>query len=371
MRFSSLVDQEQVRRILIQTADRDQLPNSFLFCGPEGVGKWVAALALTAYLNCRDSSENDSCGRCAPCRQIDKLQYPNLNIAVPTPPSKSDKEENENYWEILNQKIAEPYALISGKRQMSIPVATVRDIRRNLAQKPSVDGHRVVVIEQMDRMLTSSADALLKLIEEPPPRTLMIITTSRPERIPQTVVSRCRRVRFARLATPAIATYLTDHAAVSENQARVLARLCSGSLGRALYLTDEDITQDREIAKLIFKGFFDADLAEVIAEASELLPTTDRFRINRILAVWQSLFRDLLLLQSGTDRTTLINVDFAVELERLAGRAMNPKALAGVPAVIGAVIDDIDINVETRTAVAALLIDLARRLGLQRETRTR
>lgn len=363
MDFRSLAGQETVKRILVRTVDRDFVPNSFLFYGPEGVGKWGAALALAAYLNCRNRVDGDSCGTCPPCRQIRKLQYPNLFIAIPTPPSKNDTEEIENYWEILNRKIAEPYALITGRRQMTIPVATVRQIRLSLGQKPPVDGLRVVIIEQMDRMLSGSADALLKLVEEPPSRTLIIITTSRPERIPATIVSRCRRVRFARLAASAIRDYLIAKAGRDEQQASLLARLCHGSLGMALYLTEEDNAQDREVAKLLFKGIFQAETTEAAAEAMELLPTGDRFRLNRILAAWQTLFRDIMLLQSGSRESYLANIDFVGELERLAGRPVNQKALVKIPALIGSVMEDIDLNVEPNTAVAALIIEIRNQIA--------
>lgn len=363
MDFKSLAGQDTVKRILIRTVDRENIPNSFLFHGPEGVGKWGAALALAAYLNCRNRGDGDSCGNCPPCRQIQKLQYPNLFIAIPTPPSKSDGEELENYWDLLNRKIAEPYGLIAGRRQMTIPVNTVRDIRKNLGQKPTVDGRRVVIIEQMDRMLSGSADALLKLVEEPPPRTLIIITTARPDRIPATIISRCRRVRFARLSSAAIREYLVAKAGRDEKEAALLARLCHGSLGTALYLTEDDNAQDREVAKLLFKGIFQAPANEVAAEAAELLPTGDRYRLNRVLAVWQTLFRDLMALQSGARQTHLVNIDFVGELERLAGRPADQKGMMSIPAMIGTVMEDIDLNVEPQTAMAALVIGICGRIA--------
>lgn len=323
------------------------------------------ALAVAAYLNCRARTPGDSCGACPPCRQIMKLQYPNLFIALPTPPSKSETEENENYWDILREKIAEPYALISGRRQMTIPVAAVREIKHSLAQKPPVDGLRVVIIEQMDRMLSGSADALLKLVEEPPPRTLLIITTSRLEKIPQTIVSRCRRVRFARLTDAAVRAYLIQKADLAESAATLLAKLCQGSLGKALYLTDDENTQDREVAKLLFKGIFQAPAVTVMAEAADLLPGTDRFRLNRILAAWQSLFRDIILLQNGAETRHLTNTDFAAELERLAARPVNQKTLLPIPARIGGVMADIELNVEPHTAVGALIVEIQKHLGLK------
>lgn len=363
MNFKSLAGQEHITGMLTRTADRRQLPNSYLFAGPEGVGKWATALALTAYLNCRQPVDGDSCGRCPSCRQMQKLQHPNLYIAIPTPPSKKDREEFENYWAILEQKIAEPYSLISGSRQMSIPVATVREMKRSLAQKAPAGGRRVVIIEQMERMLTSSADALLKLVEEPPTQTLIIITASRPEKLLATIVSRCREVNFGHLPETAIGAYLTERAGLAQSAAILLSRLCQGSLGRALYLADADNAQDREVAKLVFKGLATADAATVLAEAAEMLPFRDRFRINRVIAAWQTMVRDVIAIKSGAAGGDVINVDFAADLERLAARDMPLKALLALPAQMSSVIADIELNVETQTAVGALLIDMQRRLG--------
>jgi DNA polymerase III subunit delta' len=241
---------------------------------------------------------------------------------------------------------------------MSIPVSTVREMKRNLAQRPSAGGQRVVIIEQMDRMLTTSADALLKLIEEPPARTLIIITTSRPERLLPTIISRCRRIRFSLLPEPAIKTYLTERNEIADGAAALLARLAQGSLGRALYLGDAEIHQDREIAKLLFKGVFISDPAELVAEGADLLPLNDRHRFNRIINIWQGFIRDLISLRCGAKAERLINIDFASELDRLAGRQMAEKKLLALPQRLGAVIEDVDLNVDLKSAAGYLLLQM-------------
>lgn len=365
MNFNRLKGQEKVREILTKTANNKQLPNSYLFSGPEGVGKWTAALSLTAYLNCQNPNSEDSCGACPSCKQISKLQHPNLFIAIPTPPSKNEKEEFANYWEILENKIVEPYSLITGQRQMSIPVATVRQIKQKLNQKAELTGTRVIIIDQMDRMLTSSGDALLKLVEEPPSDTLIIITSSNPEKLLDTIVSRCRVISFSRLSDEIISSYLIEKEVAVDKKAELLAKLSQGSIGRALYLSDDDITQDREIAKLIFKGMFLGPAIDLITEAGDLLPYRDRFRITRIIGFWQSLFRDLILIKNGSGNDKLINIDYTVELERLASKNLDIEQLLKIPAYLGEIISDIQLNVSTQTAVAALLIDIPKRIKYQ------
>ncbi|MEZ5360087.1 MAG: AAA family ATPase [Candidatus Zixiibacteriota bacterium] len=369
MRFKDVINQDMVKQVLVRTVDRDQLPNSFLFSGPEGSGKWAAALALTAYINCRQPHDGDSCGECPPCRQVQKLQFQNLFIAIPTPPSKSEKEEFDNYWEILNGKIEEPYGLITGERQMSIPVATVRQMKKSLSQKAPELGRRVVLIEQMDRMLTSSADALLKLIEEPPARTLIIITTSRPEKLLPTIISRCREIHFGHLDNESIAKYLVGHTECNEKQAQVFSRLCQGSLGRALYLTSGDNSQDREVAKMLFKGFFLTDTGALIAEAGDLLPFKDRFRINRIIGHWQSLFRDIIVLKNSAGNDNVINIDFISELERMASMPLPLNPLLQIPGYLNSVMHDIELNVETQIAIGALIAEVRQRLQLTASSR--
>lgn len=360
MIFKSVIDQKAVIKNLTLLADKDHLPNSFLFYGPEGVGKWSMALALTSYLNCRYKVNNDSCGSCPTCKQIDHLQFPNLFLAVPTPPSKKDEEETDNYWDILNRKIERPYSLITGQRQMSIPVEAIRRMKKDLAQTPPTAGTRVVIIEQMDRMLTSSADALLKIIEEPPSRTLVIITTSRPEKILPTIISRCRRIRFSHLSEQTITRRLIDDYKITDKSALLLARLSSGSLGRALYLADDENRQDREIAKLIMKGIFLESPEKVIAEAIELLPLRDRFRLNRVIAAWQTIARDIILIQTGAGEEAVINIDFFDDLRKFSARPVNPGQILKLPQYLGSVRADIDLNVDTRSAVAAAIIEMSK-----------
>lgn len=358
MNFESVVGQNQPLEILVKTADRDHLPNSFLFSGPDGVGKWGTAVALAAYLNCQDKTEKDSCGKCPSCKQISNLQFPDLFIAIPTPPSKSDKEEKGNYWSILEDKIAEPYGLIGGQKQMSIPVAMVREMKKRLMQKASANGKRVVIIDQMDRMLTASADALLKMIEEPPENTLIIITTARKEKLLPTIISRCREIKFGRLSETDVATYLQNKAELTKSTAQLFAGLSQGSIGAALYLMDEGNRQDREVAKLIFKGLFLSDPATVASEATDLLPLRDRYRLSRVLAVWQTLFRDLILLRNGGQGENLINRDFRPELEKMAGRNIQLSALFEIPAILARTSEDINLNVEPKAAVSSLIIKI-------------
>jgi DNA polymerase-3 subunit delta' len=247
---------------------------------------------------------------------------------------------------------------------MSIPVATVREMRRDLYQKAPQAGKRVVLIEQMDRMLMTSADALLKLVEEPPAQTLIIITTSHAEKLLPTIISRCRQVRFARLPEAEIAGYLTGHTDLSDAKAALLARLSRGSLGHALYLAAGENEQDREVAKLIFKGMFQIRPIDLIAEAADVLPYNDRFRLNRIIGVWQTLFRDIIFLKNGEQSERLVNVDFIGELEKIAARDIRQEHLLDIPAFLGSVIDDINLNVDTYSAIGAVIIDVRRRLGL-------
>ena len=110
---------------------------------------------------------------------------------------------------------------------------------------------------------------------------------------------------------------------------------------------------------------FTSDPIDLIAEASDILPFTDRFRINRIINIWQTLFRDLILLTGGQQNRLLINVDFAAELEKIAARDLPQGKLLEIPAHLGSVTQDIDLNVDTRSAVGALLIDLHRMLNIR------
>lgn len=284
-----LVGQEAAAERLSQLVAADRLAHALLFEGPEGVGKFTAAMALARGLLCRRPPRPaQSCGECASCVKQETGSHADLHLVT---------------TEAARIKISE-----------------IREAERGLALRPVEGGRKVLVIEDGHRMTIEAQNALLKTLEEPPGAAHIILTTSRLRNILPTVVSRCQRVRFAPLTAPQIAEVIGRDGTISKPQAAMIAALAQGSLGRAQSLDVEALTADRDrVADLDLRLFGATPNSAIDAvERAADLGSDRRSMMNALdlLALW---LRDQVLLASGGDQP-IANVDRTADLESLAGR---------------------------------------------------
>ncbi len=341
------------------------LASTYLFYGSDGLGKWPTALAVAALANCEQPSTDDTgavvdaCGQCRNCRQILNFSFPEFHVAVPIPPHKTESEANELTLEYIEQKKQEPYRIITSNRQLTIPIDIARAIKRATAIKPPENITRIILFYQMERMLFSSADALLKLIEEPPPETIIILTTRDPEELLPTIQSRAQKIAFKPIAVSEIADYLNRKYEIAEEKAAFYAGLSGGSIGQALNLIDEeDKSSLRETSFLIFKEIFKKDNPSAVAIVDEFINPNNRGEVELILSFWQSFLADIILVRFGKDSAGLVNVDFKAELEKLSAKILNPEDFSDAVENIKRLSLSIRRNVHIRPAMADFILDL-------------
>lgn len=368
--LNDICHQDTARTIILNSFNRDRLASTYLFFGIDGVGKWAAAIALAALTNCQEPQKDDSgritdaCGRCRNCRQIIRLNFPEMHFALPLPPHRSESDADKLTQEYLEQKKDEPYAIITSPRQLTIPVNTARAIRRKAAIKPPAGTKRIIVFYRMENMLPASADSLLKLIEEPPPETIIILTAESPNHLLPTIQSRSQKIRFKPLPTDIIARYLVDHYRTPEKKAEFYARLAGGSLGQALLSLDEDDrSSQRQTAFLMFKSLFGDDTPAAVASLNELLNPRDRGGTEQILKYWQSFLSDLIIIKYAGEPTDIINTDLLAEMEKLAGRITGSDSFMELQNEIKKVILLLKRNVHIRPAMTSMALNFRRHLG--------
>lgn len=235
-----------------------RLPQSLLLHGPEGVGKqrlavWIGALAL-----CGSTDTLRPCGACASCRMVGRLQHPDLHWFFPLArpkgshtPAKLRKLFEDAREEEMALRRANPIAVTDIDASGAIYLAMVDELRSRATRRPAVGSSSIFVIGDAERMVPQAssqeaANAFLKLLEEPPPDTVLILTSSRPGSLLPTIRSRVLAVRVTQPEPDEAAEFLERVAELPPATARELARRSQGAVGAALRLAEADAAEADE-----------------------------------------------------------------------------------------------------------------------------
>ena len=357
--------QPRAWEILARSFQSNRLAGTYLFSGRDGIGRWPLCISLTALVNCETPVEGSHglpgpCGECRNCHHIFSLNFEGLLFALPVPPHKKSDDALDLTQEIIQAKREEPFLVVSGAGSRTIPVASARRIKRSLASKAS-DLIRVVLFFQMENMLEASTDALLKMIEEPPADTIIVMTARRPDALLPTVRSRAREIRLDRIAESVVAKYLMEQYQVPSERADLLARLSEGSIGAALDLVstmDGDGGSWRQVGFHLFRQLFGESGAEAVAVLNERVNMKDRAEVLQLLAFWQSLIRDCTVVGVSGDASDITNIDLADGIRTLAAHFQGAHPAAEMTDRIKLTLADLQRNVHIPGALAALVLDL-------------
>jgi DNA polymerase-3 subunit delta' len=233
----------------------------------------------------------------------------------------------------------------------------VRAIKRRAAIKPEAGYRRIILIYQMEKMLQASADALLKLIEEPPKNTIIILTAPKPDNLLPTIHSRAQKIRFGRYKSDSIKRYLSGNFDIKERNAEFLAGLAEGSIGRAIDLAADDkyMTLRRE-SYSILKSLFRNDRVSAVAKVNEFVNPRDQAHFSNFLKCWQSFLADMIILKYGKSQNKIVNQDLKPELENLVNFVSDHEVFVRMKSDLKDTVDSLKRNVHIRPAVSALVI---------------
>lgn len=201
MLFKEIIGQEEVKQKLLTLVRDDRTPHALMLFGPEGNGKLALAVAMTQYLSCSDRQGNDSCGACPSCIKFSKLVHPDLHFVVPVlkTVSMTAPPVSDDYAEVWRETLLKDAYLTENQwyeslgaenKQGIINVKESENIIRKLGFKPYESDYRMVIIWLPEKMNQSAANKLLKLIEEPPEKTLILMVSEHTDRILPTILSR-------------------------------------------------------------------------------------------------------------------------------------------------------------------------------------
>lgn len=372
--WADLVGQERVTDVLRQAVrgGRHAMTHAWLVTGPPGSGRSNAARAFAAALQC----PNDGCGDCDVCRQSLSGAHPDVTLVR--------------------------------TEQLSIGVDEVRDLVRRAAMAPTMGRRQVLVVEDADRITERGADALLKAIEEPAPRTVWLLCAPTPDDVVVTIRSRCRTVELATPSARAIATLLERRDGVPGELAAFAARVAQGHIGRARALarheearlrraeilrlpsrltslgacltaaanmveaaseeaaqatSELDARERAELSEALGVGTKGARPRNAAAALKELeeqqkarAKRLQRDALDRVLTELTTYYRDVLTLQTGAG-VGLINAELAPDITTVARRTTPEATLGRIDAIL-ACRTALETNVAPLLAMEALMIGL-------------
>lgn len=356
MPWNRVVGQDRVVDVLRRAVAGERVAQAYLFHGPEGTGKRVAAMMLAQALECerRQPGDGDACGECNPCRKVERVVHPDvqMHLAVPsTHQRSSDKKEptkaaHDDIAARLHLLAEEPYAEISYRRRPDLEdpekasnlqafyaVERMRDIMKELRYTPVEGKHRISIFIDADTMRKEAANAFLKSLEEPTLQTTIILTTTRVDALLPTIISRCQRLRFEMLGAEEIEQALVERGVAHGTQAALVARMADGSLTGALELArSPELAARRELVLQFFRNAYSGDILQQ-EEVITALNRLGREPLVGVLHLMMSWVRDLVLAQTLGEDAPLINVDQRDAINRFVGNLPHAR-LGDMAAVI-------------------------------------
>jgi len=309
--------------VLLQRAiDTNHVAHAYLFTGPANVGKTHLAKEMAAALNC--TGHMPPCGSCRACVKVAQGTHPDLLLIEP------------------------------GKG--SIKIDQIRELQRQLALSPYEGRWRVAVIADFQAATVEAANALLKTLEEPPARVVLILTATDASLLLPTIVSRCQLLPLRGLPFQQIERVLIDRWHERPDLARLLSRLSGGRIGWAISAAEAPSVlaqRQRQIEEL--QSLLQQGRAAKIQAAERLCKNRD---VASVIRVWQAWWRDLVLICSGCEEL-VVNIDHLDTLRQQASVCDLPSAEAATRAT-EATLAQIEQNVNTRLAMEVLLLSWKR-----------
>ena len=320
MRLEELAGQDHAVALLLRAVSLGRVPHGYLFDGPQGVGKRTAAIGLALALICPEAP-GKGCGRCDVCRRALAGNHPDVRVIVPA-----------TQFVLMEQ---------------------IQEIVRLGSSRPHEAPARVLVLDEADRMTRSGANALLKTLEEPYPNTYLVLLTTVPDGLPQTILSRTQRVRFIPVR-PAVMVELGTRRGIERERAETAAALAAGSVGRFFELagsTGEDSLW--KIAGQLRRAAGAGDMGAIFDAALEVGDKEGKESLPDVLALLARFYRDALAAASGADDLVLLR-GHGAELGRLAELAAAQPALGPLRRALAAVIEADQALLASANAVLAV-----------------
>ncbi|MBR4156113.1 MAG: DNA polymerase III subunit delta' [Bacteroidales bacterium] len=321
MLFSQIIGHEDIKKKLIQSVKDNRVAHAQLFLGPEGTGKLALAIAYAQYINCTDKKENDSCGVCPSCKKYNSLAHPDLHFLFPTTTTKSVKKDQESElfmteWRdylIASKTYVDLHSWYSfldvENKQGMINVRDASSIIRKLNLKTYEAEYKVAIIWMAEKFNIQTANKLLKLLEEPPEKTVFILISENQEELLTTVRSRTVLVKIPKLSVDEVQNALIREFQCDITKAYNTALLANGNWIQARNIISDDENNDNIYFRLFQKWMrycFRFSASELIDFIANDIKPLVREKQKEFLAYGLNVFHNALLYNNGLKDSILL-----------------------------------------------------------------
>jgi DNA polymerase III subunit delta' len=317
MNFDRIPGHKETIEQLKRTVNEGRVSHAQLFTGPEGCGSLALALAYAMYVSCENRSETDSCGKCRSCIKYEKMIHPDLHFVFPVIKSKKESEPvSDSYIAEWREYVSRsPYFSLNnwldsievGNAQGLIFATEANEIIRKLNLKSFESDFKIMIIWLPEKMHLSTSNKLLKMIEEPPEKTLFLLVSDEPDKIISTIVSRCQLVKIPGFKNKDIEEYLIGKFNCPPEKAAETARVANGNIVRASELMENEDTslENLEKFKSLMRFAWKRDIISVI-NWSEELASTGREAQKHFIIFALRILRENLMLSLGQLNNNLV-----------------------------------------------------------------
>jgi DNA polymerase-3 subunit delta' len=322
MKFDEIYGHGKQIAILKSAIAKDRVAHAYLFYGMEGIGKRTTAAVFARALNC--GAANPPCDACSSCRKAEHKNHPDIFTIMPD--------------------------------GQFIKIGAIKELQEQMRFRPSEGRSRVFVMPEADRMNPSAANALLKTLEEPSAKNILVLATARPQALPMTILSRCQHLRFTPLQKEEVARFLVEQEDLAEEAAFILAASSGGSIGKALKMKSADYIVQRN-------GIIDHLAADESADPIKRLALacrlgTEREEIVERLEILRTCYRDALVFRETHEKGMLIFQDRAEVIGRMAKKLSGRDMVRNI-AMIEAAVSAIDHNANKSLTLEVMVTKLS------------
>jgi len=296
--FKKIKGQDRVIDLLKNAIQQDRIASSYLFHGPEGVGKFTTALYFGMALNCHATTERRPCGVCNSCKKFLYFSHPDFVYIFPTPNMKitanGEIESNKllkEYQNYIENKKKSPWKEFFFSQNAQIRIDNILMLEHHIHLSAHESRYKVYIIENADQINSHAANAFLKTLEEPPDNSVIILTTSKLNSLLPTILSRCQKIPFSSINRRNIETLLETTTYISPIDAKMYARISNGNVEKALRLTEDGSTISREDTIKLLNIILNEDDFTFLAFLERYSSTKNRKLLSEIIShliIWMS-----------------------------------------------------------------------------------